>query len=458
MPRAVRFNEYGDVEVLEVVDVPRPTPGSGQVLVAVKAAGINPLETSIRSGAMKEVFPTTFPAGQGLDLAGQVVELGEGVDGFTVGQDVVGFTENQSSHADYVLVKAANLVPKPGNVSWEVAGGLYVVGTTAYAAVAAVGVQAGDTVVVSGAAGGVGSLAVQLAKHRGATVIGLASPANHDWLSAHGVIGVGYGDGVAERIHAAAGGTVDAFIDTFGADYIRLAIDLGVAPERIDTIINFADAARYGVKTDGNSAAATAGVLAELLDLIDRGELEVPIAAAYPLEDVRDAFRDLERRRTRGKIVLTSNPAPDPAAVLVAERDFNQRNIDEFRASGGKVGGQFEGAALLLLTSTGARSGQQRINPVAYFDIDGRIYVIGSAAGRDRDPSWAFNLRAHPAATIEIGSEPPRAVIARELPPAERDTIFRAVVARAPGFGDYERRTDRVIPVFELAPAVPPVP
>ena len=393
--------------------MPRPTPAPGQVLVAVKAAGINPLETSIRSGAMKEVFPTTFPAGQGLDLAGQVVELGEGVDGFTVGQDVVGFTENQSSHADYVLVKAANLVPKPGNVSWEVAGGLYVVGTTAYAAVAAVGVQAGDTVVVSGAAGGVGSLAVQLAKHRGATVIGLASPANHDWLSAHVVI---------------------------------------------DTIINFADAARYGVKTDGNSAAATAGVLAELLDLIDRGELEVPIAAAYPLEDVRDAFRDLERRRTRGKIVLTSNPAPDPAAVLVAERDFNQRNIDEFRASGGKVGGQFEGAALLLLTSTGARSGQQRINPVAYFDIDGRIYVIGSAAGRDRDPSWAFNLRAHPAATIEIGSEPPRAVIARELPPAERDTIFRAVVARAPGFGDYERRTDRVIPVFELAPAVPPVP
>ena len=411
MPRAVRFNEYGDVEVLEVVDVPRPTPGSGQVLVAVKAAGINPLETSIRSGAMREVFPTTFPAGQGLDLAGQVVELGEGVDGFTAGQDVVGFTENQSRHADYVLVEAANLVPKPGNVSWEVAGGLYVVGTTAYAAVAAVGVQAGDTVVVSGAAGGVGSLAVQLAKHRGATVIGLASPANHDWLSAHVVI---------------------------------------------DTIINFADAARYGVKTDGNSAAATAGVLAELLDLIDRGELEVPIAAAYPLEDVRDAFRDLERRRTRGKIVLTNDT--DHASVLVAERDFNQRNIDEFRASGGKVGGQFEGAALLLLTSTGARSGQQRINPVAYFDIDGRIYVIGSAAGRDRDPSWAFNLRAHPAATIEIGSQRPRPVIARELPRGERDTVFGEVVARAPGFGDYERRTDRVIPVFELAPAVPPVP
>ena len=453
MPRAVRFNEYGDVDVLEVVDVPRPTPGPGQVLGAMKAAGINPLETSIRTGAMREVFPTTLPAGQGLDLAGQVVELGEGVDGFAVGQDVVGFTENQSSHADYVLVNAADLVPKPANVSWEVADGLYVVGTTAYAAVAAVGVQAGDTVVVSGAAGGVGSLAVQLARHRGATVIGLASPANHDWLTGHGVTAVSYGDGVAERIRVAAGGAVDAFIDTFGADYIRLAIDLGVAPQRIDTIINFADAARYGVKTDGNSAAATAGVLAELLDLIDRGELEVPIAAAYPLADVRDAFRDLERRRTRGKIVLTNDT--DHASVLVAERDFNQRNIDEFRANGGKVGGQFEGAALLLLTSTGARSGEQRVNPVAYFDIDGKIYVIGSAAGRDRDPSWAFNLRAHPAATIEIGSQRPRPVIARELPRGERDTVFGEVVARAPGFGDYERRTDRVIPVFELAPAAP---
>ena len=234
-----------------------------------------------------------------------------------------------------------------------------------------------------------------------------------------------------------------------------MAIDLGVDPQRIDTIINFADAARYGVKTDGNSAAATAGVLAELLALIDRGELEVPIAAAYPLEDVRDAFRDLERRRTRGKIVLTNTTAPDPADVMVDERDFNQRNIDEFRANGGKVGGQFEGFPLLLLTSTGARSGQQRINPVAYFDIDGKIYVVGSSAGRDRDPAWCFNLRARPAVTIEIGSDAPRAVIARELPPVERDRVYRAVVERAPGFGEYERRTERVIPIFELTSATP---
>jgi deazaflavin-dependent oxidoreductase (nitroreductase family) len=132
------------------------------------------------------------------------------------------------------------------------------------------------------------------------------------------------------------------------------------------------------------------------------------------------------------------------------ERDFNQRNIDEFRANGGKVGGQFEGFPLLLLTATGARSGVQRTSPVAYFDIDDHVYVVGSSAGRDSDPAWSFNLRAHPQVSVEIGSDPPRPATARELPRAERDLIYIEVVARAPGFGDYQRKTDRVIPVFEL--------
>ncbi|VEG51855.1 deazaflavin-dependent nitroreductase family protein [Mycolicibacterium aurum] len=138
---------------------------------------------------------------------------------------------------------------------------------------------------------------------------------------------------------------------------------------------------------------------------------------------------------------------------LSGERDFNQRNIDEFRANGGKVGGQFEGFPLLLLTSTGAKSGQPRVTPTAYFEIDGRIYIVGSAAGRDSDPAWAFNLRAHPEASVEIGTDPPRPVAARELPRAERDAIYPAVVEQAPGFAEYEKRTDRVIPVFELVPA-----
>lgn len=135
---------------------------------------------------------------------------------------------------------------------------------------------------------------------------------------------------------------------------------------------------------------------------------------------------------------------------LAGERDFNARTIEEFRRNGGKVGGQFEGFPLLLLTSTGAKSGEQRVNPVAYFDIDGKIYIVGSAAGREQSPGWVFNLRADPHATVEIGDDPPRPVVAREVPRAERDRIYATVVERAPGFGEYQQRTDRVIPVFEL--------
>ncbi|TFV54528.1 nitroreductase family deazaflavin-dependent oxidoreductase [Mycobacterium sp. PS03-16] len=138
---------------------------------------------------------------------------------------------------------------------------------------------------------------------------------------------------------------------------------------------------------------------------------------------------------------------------MADEQDFNARIIEEFRRNGGKVGGQFEGFPLLLLTSKGAKSGAYRVNPVAYFDIDGKLYIVGSAAGRDQSPGWVFNLRAEPYATVEIGADPPKAVAARELPRDERDRIYPIVVERAPGFGDYERRTDRVIPVFELTDA-----
>lgn len=134
-----------------------------------------------------------------------------------------------------------------------------------------------------------------------------------------------------------------------------------------------------------------------------------------------------------------------------SEREFNQRNIDEFRRNGGKVGGDFEGFPLLLLTSTGAKSGAKRVNLVGYFDIDDKIYVVGSAAGRDQSPGWVFNIRANPNGTVEIGSDPPKAVVAHELPRDQRDRIYAAIVQRAPGFAEYQERTDRVIPIFELA-------
>jgi NADPH:quinone reductase-like Zn-dependent oxidoreductase len=306
MPRAVKFDRYGGIDVLHVVEVDRPVPGPSQVLVRLKAAGINPGEAAIREGAMASRFPATFPSGEGSDLAGVIEEVGSGVKTLAVGDEVIGFTDNRASHAELVVVEADHLVPRPAHVSWEQAGALFVAGTTAYAAVRAVSLTAGDTVVVSGAAGGVGSIAVQLGRNAGARVLGLASAANHAWLSDHGVIPIAHGDGVAERIRAATGNRVDAFIDTFGGGYVELALELGVAPERIDTIIDFAAAAKHaGVKTEGNSAAANAGVLAELAGLIDAGRLEIPIAKVYRLADVREAYQDLARRHTRGKIVLT---------------------------------------------------------------------------------------------------------------------------------------------------------
>lgn len=304
MARAIRFDEYGDVDVLRVEDVQLPAPGPGQVLVEVRAAGINPGEAAIRRGFLHERFPATFPSGQGSDFAGVVAELGEGVEEIRVGDEVIGFVDTRSSHADFVVAEASNLTPRPDGVSWEAAGGLFVAGTTAYAAVRAVCPREGETVVVSGAAGGVGSLAVQLAKLSGATVIGLASEANHAWLRELDVIPVSYGDGVRERIEAAAPGGVHAFVDTFGSGYVDLALHLGIHPGRIDTVIDFAAAAKYNVKTDGNAAAASAEVLRELSLLVGKGLLEVPIARVYPLDEVRDAYRDLERRHTRGKIVL----------------------------------------------------------------------------------------------------------------------------------------------------------
>jgi NADPH:quinone reductase-like Zn-dependent oxidoreductase len=304
MARAVRFDKYGGLDVLQVVEVDRPIPGPGKVLVRVKAAGINPGEASIRKGVFADRWPSTFPSGQGSDLAGVVEELGPGVTNVAVGDEVIGFTNDRSSQAELVLVDSSNLVPRPHNVSWEQAGALFVAGTTAYAAVRSVALNAGDTVVVSGAAGGVGSIAVQLARNAGAKVIGLAGEANHKWLTDHSVIPIAYGDGVEDRIRAASGGKVDAFIDTFGGGYVELALKLGVPPNRIDTIIDFAAAAKYGVKTEGNHDGASADVLAQLAGQLASGRLEIPIARVYPLAEVRDAYRELEQRHTRGKIVL----------------------------------------------------------------------------------------------------------------------------------------------------------
>ncbi|MFC1438852.1 NADP-dependent oxidoreductase [Streptacidiphilus sp. N1-10] len=305
MPKAVRYDGFGGIDVLRVDEVERPVPGDGQVLVRVKAAGINPSEAAIRTGAVVHIFPSTFPSGQGSDLAGIIEEVGAGVEGHARGDEVIGFSNKRASQAELVLVEAGDLTRKPAKVPWEVAGSLYVVGVTAWGAVHSVQLKEGETVVVSGAAGGVGSLAVQLARRTGATVIGLAGEGNHAWLRSHGVIPVAYGEGVEDRIRAVTPGGVDAFIDTHGSGYVDLALTLGVATERIDTIADFAAAAKHGVKTVGGAEAGPgAQILAELATLIADGRIEVPIANVYPLTQVREAYTELERRHTHGKIVL----------------------------------------------------------------------------------------------------------------------------------------------------------
>ena len=305
--KAVQIDSYGGIEVLEVRDIPRPVPAPGEVLVQVRAAGIVVSEAALRSGAVKEIFPLTFPSGQGSDLAGVVAELGDGATGFAVGDEVIGFSSRRSSHAEYVTVPADQLTPKPAEVSWEVAGSLYVAGVTAYAAVRSVRLKPGDTVAIAGAAGGVGSIAVQLAKRAGATVLGIAGPANDTWLSEHGAIPVNHGDDLPARLLAAApSGHIDALLDFFGGGYVAMAVEqLGIPTDRIDTIADFGAAAQFKVQTAGGADAASAAVVAELAALIAQGALEIPIAGVFALNDVQAAYRQLEQRHTHGKLVLT---------------------------------------------------------------------------------------------------------------------------------------------------------
>jgi len=234
-----------------------------------------------------------------------VEEVGVGVEGVAVGDEVIGYTDNRASHAEYVLVEAANLTAKPAEVAWAVAGALFVAGVTGVATVRAVAPAPGEAVIIAGAGGGVGVFAVQLAVRTGARVVALAGERHHAWLRERGAVPVAYGDGVRERITAAAGETpVAAFIDLVGDGYVELALELGIASDRVDTIVDFPAIEKHGVKGDGGAAAASAATLAELAEAIAAGDLVVPIQRTYPLDEVRAAFTELEAGHVAGKIVL----------------------------------------------------------------------------------------------------------------------------------------------------------
>ena len=311
MSRRVQFDHYGSPDVLRIVDVPRPSAGDGQVLVQAAAAGINPGEIAIRNGAMEQMFPAAFPSGQGSDFAGRVVEVGPGVTEFAPSDEVMGWSDRRSAQADHVVSDRQHLIAKPRALDWIRAGALWAIGVTSFSAVRAVAVQPGEVVAVSAAAGGVGGLTAQLSCRAGARVLGIASAANAGRLRAIGVEPVVYGDGLADRLRSLAPGGIDAFIDTHGDGYVDLAVALGVTPDRIDTIIDFAAAQRHGAKTDASPQASTPDVLATMAEHVAWGRLTVPIAAIYPLEQVRDAYAELASGHVYGKIVLSTEVAAD---------------------------------------------------------------------------------------------------------------------------------------------------
>jgi len=294
--RAIRYDRHGGIENIAVVDVPDPETTSGHAVVRVRATGINPGSLAALQGA--PFTPTR-------DLAGEVVAVGAGAAGVAVGDAVLGWSDDWSAHAELVAVPAEQLIPKPTELSWDMAGALHVTAMAGLAGVKAVSPGAGEIVVVSGASGGVGLVAAQLARRAGATVIGLAGPDNAGWLRDRGITPVAYGEGQEGRIRAAAGGArIAAFIDAVGGGYVDLALALGVHKGRINTAVDFRAAREHGVTTLGTREAGGAPALHDLAALAASGALDIPIAAAYPLDRVREAYRRVAARTTHGKIVL----------------------------------------------------------------------------------------------------------------------------------------------------------
>ncbi len=303
--KAVRFARYGGPEVLEVTDVARPVPAPEEVLVEVVATATNPGEIGIREGHYADRWPAHFPEGQGNDFAGRIVELGGSDTHLKIGDEVLGFAPRRAQ-AEYVALAAQRVALKPSGLSWEAAATIAGAGATAWASVAAVNPQAGETVVVSAAAGGVGIYAGQLARLRGADVIGTCSAANFEGLAALGIRPVQYGPDLARQLRALAPGGIDGFIDTFGAGNVAMAVDLGVQPHRINTLNDFDAVRRFGVHSDAQEQADTPQEWSALAELVARGDIRVPIAEVYRFttDRVRQAYRDVGTRRVTGKRVL----------------------------------------------------------------------------------------------------------------------------------------------------------
>jgi NADPH:quinone reductase-like Zn-dependent oxidoreductase len=305
MSRAVIFESFGGPEVLELREVPEPHAGPGEVRVRVTATGLNPMDWGIAARAeMAARFGMSLPCGFGSDFAGVVDEVGDGVAGFAVGERVYGGALGRSA-ADYVVLdpSAGTLRHTPEGVSDAVASTLPVAASTAAAAVAAIAPKPGETVLIGGAAGGVGVFTVQLARLAGAEVIGTASAATFEFLRGLGAEPVAYGPGLADRVRALAPAGVTAAADLFGTETVEAALALGVAPERICTVAAGPNPPG-GVRATGGVDAAP-DALRRVTDAIRAGGLTVPIAATFPIERIREAVTLQAGRHAHGKIVIT---------------------------------------------------------------------------------------------------------------------------------------------------------
>lgn len=304
MSKAVVFNTYGNPDVLEVIDSDPPQPGPGQIRVRVMAAGVQPFDCLFRSGGAHQFMPARFPQRLGNEFAGTIDGLGDDHPELAIGDEVIGWTVSPAAYAGHVVVDAGQFVPKPPAIPWAEAGVLSASGQTASTALAELAVDSGDTVLIHGASGGVGTFAVQLAKARGATVIGTASEPNHEYLRSLGALPVSYGNGLTDRVHEIAPSGVDAALDLSGrVEALRASIELVSDRSRIGTTVYQPAAEELGIRR--LSTARSAARLAELTALYGEGRLRVVIQQAYPLENAADAHRAVETGHVRGKVVIT---------------------------------------------------------------------------------------------------------------------------------------------------------
>jgi NADPH:quinone reductase-like Zn-dependent oxidoreductase len=296
--KALQITEYGGPEVITVAEVPEPHAGPGQIRVAVKAAGVNPMDWKIRSGMAAGGKPLESPRGLGFDASGVVDEVGEGVTGVTVGDDVLG--KGNNTQAEFAVLDA--WAPKPPEIDWAVAGAVGVVGETAERVLRLLDVKEGDTLFIDGGAGGVGAVATQIAIARGARVIASAGQDNQGYLREIGATPVLYGEGMVDRVRA-VGAKIDAVLDVAGKSPIEDLISLAPEPSQLVSIANFGAASAGGRVTGGSADSQPMKAMAEAAELLRQNKLVIKVQT-FPLERAAEAHRISEAGHVRGKLVL----------------------------------------------------------------------------------------------------------------------------------------------------------